>query len=112
LHYKSYKTLRNHTEQNRTHYDTIKQNTIEHITPKSIFFLRNHTKHCVTNHKKHHKTSQNHTEQNQTHYYEVATISMLLKIIGFFFAKETYKRDDILQERPAILRSQLIEATL
>jgi len=30
----------------------------------------------------------------------------------FFFAKENYKRDDILQERPVLLRSQLIEATL
>ena len=40
----------------------------------------------------------------------MATISRLLKIIGFF-AKEPYKTEDILQKRPIILRSLLIEAT-
>ena len=40
----------------------------------------------------------------------VATIRRLLEIIGLF-AKEPYKRDDILQKRPMILRSLLIVAT-
>jgi len=40
----------------------------------------------------------------------VATISRLLKIIGLF-AKEPYKRDNVLQKRPIILRSLLIVAT-
>ena len=40
----------------------------------------------------------------------VATISRLLKIIDSF-AKKPYKRDDILQKRPEILRSLLIVAT-
>jgi len=42
--------------------------------------------------------------------YGVASISRHLKII-VSFAKETYKRDDILQKRPIILRSLLIVAT-
>ena len=42
--------------------------------------------------------------------YGVATISRLLKIT-VSFAKEPYKRDDILQKRPIISRSLLIEAT-
>ena len=42
--------------------------------------------------------------------YGVATISRLVKII-VSFAKEPYKRDDILQKRPIILRSLLIVAT-
>jgi len=42
--------------------------------------------------------------------YGVATNSRLLQIIGLF-AKEPYKRDDILQKRPIILRSLLIVAT-
>jgi len=42
--------------------------------------------------------------------YGVATISRLLKIIGLI-AKEPYKRDYILQERPLFLRSLLIVAT-
>jgi len=40
----------------------------------------------------------------------VATISGLLQI-QVSFAKEPYKRDDILQKRPGILRSLLIVAT-
>jgi len=44
--------------------------------------------------------------------YGVATISRLLKFIGLLLAKEPYKRDDILQKRPMILRSLLIVATL
>jgi len=43
--------------------------------------------------------------------YGVATISRLLKIIGLF-CKEPYKRDDILQKGPIILRGLLIVATL
>jgi len=39
----------------------------------------------------------------------VASSSRLLKITGLF-AKEPCKRDDILQKRPVILRSLLIEA--
>jgi len=39
--------------------------------------------------------------------YGVATISRLLKIIGLF-CKKLYKRDDILQKRPIILRSLLL----
>jgi len=42
-------------------------------------------------------------------FYGVATISRLIKIIGFF-AKEPYKRDDILQKRHMILRSLPIVA--
>ena len=42
--------------------------------------------------------------------YGVATISRLLKI-QVSFAKEPYKRDDILQKRPIIFRSLLIAAT-
>jgi len=42
--------------------------------------------------------------------YGVATISSLFKIIGLF-CKKPYKRDDILQRRPIILRSPLIGAT-
>jgi len=42
--------------------------------------------------------------------YEVATISRLLIMIGLF-AKEPYKRDDILQKRLIILRGLLIVAT-
>jgi len=42
--------------------------------------------------------------------YGVATISRLLKN-KVSFAKEPYKRDDILQKRPIILRSQRIVAT-
>ena len=47
----------------------------------------------------------------------VATTSMgWLRLVGFlklyaFFAEEPYKRDDILQKRPIILRSLLIVAT-
>ena len=41
--------------------------------------------------------------------YGVATMSRLLKIVSF--AKEPYKRDDILQKRLIILRSLLIVAT-
>ena len=41
----------------------------------------------------------------------VATISRLLKMIEVSFAKEPYRRDDILQKRPIILRSLLIVAT-
>ena len=42
----------------------------------------------------------------------VATISRLLKITGIqVFAKEPYKRDDILRNRPVILRSLLLVAT-
>jgi len=44
------------------------------------------------------------------HIYGVATISRLLQIIGLFY-KTAYKRDDILQKRPVILRSLIIEAT-
>jgi len=40
----------------------------------------------------------------------VATISRLLKLI-VFFAKEPYKRDYILQNRPILLRNLLIVAT-
>ena len=43
-------------------------------------------------------------------HYGVASTSRLLKIIGLF-AKEPYKRDDILQKRRIILRSLLIVAT-
>jgi len=39
----------------------------------------------------------------------VDTISRLLKIMGLF-CKEPYKRDDILQKRPIILKSLLIVA--
>jgi len=42
--------------------------------------------------------------------YGLAAIRRLLKIIGLF-VKEPYKRVDILQKRPIILRSLLIEAT-
>jgi len=42
--------------------------------------------------------------------YGVALTSRLLKIIGLC-SNEPYKRDDILQKRHIILRSQLIEAT-
>ena len=42
--------------------------------------------------------------------YGVATRSRLLKIIGLF-AKQPYKRDDILQKRPIILRRLLLVAT-
>ena len=42
--------------------------------------------------------------------YGVASVGRLLKIIGSF-AKEPYKRDDILQKRPIILRHLLIVAT-
>jgi len=42
--------------------------------------------------------------------YGVATMSRSLKL-QVSFVKETYKRDDILQNRPIILRSLLIEAT-
>jgi len=42
--------------------------------------------------------------------YGVATISRLLKL-QVSFAKEPYKRDDILQKRPIIFRSLLIVAT-
>jgi hypothetical protein len=41
--------------------------------------------------------------------YGVAMTSRPLKIIGLF-SKELYKRDYILQKRPVILRSLLIEA--
>ena len=44
------------------------------------------------------------------HTYGVATISRLRKMI-VSFAKEPYKRDDILQKRPIILRTQLTVAT-
>jgi len=47
---------------------------------------------------------------HDTNTYGVATISRLLKTMGFF-AKEPYKRDYILQKRPVILRSLLIVAT-
>jgi len=45
--------------------------------------------------------------------YGVATINRLLIIILYIvsFAKEPYKRDDILQRRPMISRSLLIVAT-
>jgi len=43
--------------------------------------------------------------------YGLPATSSLLNIIGLFFAKETYKRDDILQKRLIILRSLLIVAT-
>ena len=43
-------------------------------------------------------------------HYGVATIRRLLKI-SVSFAKEPYKRDDILQKRPIISRSLLIVAT-
>jgi len=43
--------------------------------------------------------------------YGVATISRLLAIIGLFCEKEPYKRNDILQKRPIILRCLLIVAT-
>jgi len=43
-------------------------------------------------------------------WYGVATISTLRKIIGLF-CTGPYKRDDILQKRPKILRSLLIVAT-
>jgi len=42
--------------------------------------------------------------------YGVAAVTRLLKMIGSF-AKEPYKRDDILQKRPIILRSLPIVAT-
>jgi len=42
--------------------------------------------------------------------YEVATIRGSFKLQGSF-AKETYKKNDILQKRPIILRSLLIVAT-
>jgi len=42
--------------------------------------------------------------------YGVATISRLLNIV-VSFAKEPYKRDDVLQKRLTILRSVLIVAT-
>ena len=48
--------------------------------------------------------------------YRLATIIAWLRLVGSLklqasFAKEPYKTDDILQKRPIILRSLLIEAT-
>jgi len=111
-----------HTAHTATHCNTLHtaQHTATHCTHCNTLQHTAHTaRRCNTVHT-HCKTLQQITAHGyhvivSGDYYGVATISRLLNIISLFcrvsFAKDPYKRHDILQKRPTILRSLLTVAT-
>jgi len=84
-------------------------NTLQH-TATHCNTLATHLQHtCIATHLQHRVGCPLWRWIAWYYWYGVATISRLLKIVGLF-AKEPYKRDNILQKRPMILRSLLFVA--